>query len=236
MLTGRNRYKTHGGIPHGSTNKLGVNLVYYQWKQECTAGRWDDQARGGNNMTQGTIGNQAALTADGALEFTPSNSDHYDLDNPVVISTEEGFVVFVVIEFSNTDSNQCLLGMGTADHFFEFKGGADLIRVKLHNATTTISPGDGNDNDFAINEKMLVTVHREAGATGNLNVYKNGVILPQDSQASNSGDGEFSTVGVRSGDRYLAATVYDLAYADSGIETAKIERINSYLSAKHGLI
>tara|TARA_R110001583_G_scaffold103662_1_gene250923 strand:+ start:355 stop:1065 length:711 start_codon:yes stop_codon:yes gene_type:complete len=236
MLIGRNRYRTHGGIPHGSTTKLNASLVYYQWKNNCSEARWDDQSGNANHLTQSTGANQAALTADGALAFTPGNADHYDLSSDVALATEEGFVVWTVIEFQSTDTNQCLLGMGTAAHFFEFKGGADLIRIKLHNTATEISPGDGNDNDFAINEKMLVTVHREGGGTGNINVYKNGVILAQDSQVSNTGDGEFNTVAVRSGDRYLAGTLYDLAIADENPTTAQIERVNSYLTAKHGLI
>jgi hypothetical protein len=64
-MSGRARYKTHGGIPQGSTNALGSNLSFYmQWKADVAVGQWDDQSSNANHMTQATSGDQAAIAAD----------------------------------------------------------------------------------------------------------------------------------------------------------------------------
>ena len=59
-MTGRCRFKTHGGIPHGSTLRLGERLDFYlQWNNGVSAARWDDQSVNSNHAAQGTAGQQA---------------------------------------------------------------------------------------------------------------------------------------------------------------------------------
>jgi hypothetical protein len=237
--SGRHRMKTHGGIPQGSTNNLSGRLaLYLQWKENVADDQWDDQSSNGNNVTQGTAGDQAALTADGALLFVSGEADHYDLTSTITMSAEEGFVVWVVINLTATSANQVLLGLsGANDHWFEFKANADSIRCFVGSSSaTTISPGDGAQNHFSAGEKMLVTLEREAGGTGNFTIWKNGVILAQDSQAADSGEATFDAIGQRGTTRYLNSTVYDVAVTEAaGATRDHIKRINSYLCAKHGI-
>ena len=241
-MTGRSRYKTHGGIPHGSTNNLGGNLSFYlQWKANAAVGQWNDQSSNANHVTQGTSGDQAAIAADGALDFEYSEADHYDFGSAVEISSEEGFVIWLVCTKESVSDNMSILSLNNTNHMLEFfegggDGGSNLIRTRLASATTTITPGDGSRGDFAAGTKFLLTVEREAGGTGNINLYKNGVLLPQDSQATNTGDGEFIALGVRNGDRYFDGLIYDIAFTEAGAATSDhIKRINAYLCAKHGI-
>ena len=237
MHRGRNRYRTHGGLPNGSTNALAGNLSFFlQNNFGVAVGQWDDQSSNARHATQGTSGDQATL-AEGGLDFEAGEADHYDFDSQVAISTQEGFTIFVVCNLENTaSSNMCLLGLNATSHFLEFQGGADNMRMKLSSTLSTISPGGGGNNDFATGSKMLVTIQREAGGTGNINLYKNGVILAQDSQAANTGDGEFITLGTRDGDRFLDGIIHEILMVETGKDTTAVrDRIHGYLLGKHGL-
>ena len=235
-MTGRSRHRTHAGIPHGSTTRLYTELdFYYQWNSEIQASRWNDQSQNGNHAAQSTALNQGTITADGAMDLEKSNAQHYDFTQ-IDIGEEEGFTFFIVLKFESTDTNACILGMNTAAHFMEFKGGADSMRCKLANTNTEIAPGDGTANDFSAGTKMLVTLQREEGEVGLFNVWKNGILLTQDEQASNADDGEFKTLGVRSGDRYFDGIIYDVAFTSTGgAKGQNIEKINEYFTSKHGI-
>jgi len=239
---GRNRYKTHGGIPHGSTNGLGTKLEFYlQNNVGVAVGEWTDQSANTNDVTQATAGDQAAL-AEGGLDFEASEADHYDFDSQIELTAEHGFAIFLVCKFESMGAHTTILGLNNTTHFFEFMAGNDTLRIKLGSgATSTNSITPDTANLFANDEKFVMTLTRDSGATGNLIVYKNGVLLSQASagQASNPGDGEFITLGTRSADRYLDGIVHDIAMINMGastnVPTNTIDRINTYLTSKHGL-
>ena len=69
----------------------------------------------------------------------------------------------------------------------------------------------------------------------NFNLYKNGVLLPQDSQANHAGDAEFISVGVRNANRFLNATVYDLAIYEKQLSAAELVDVHAFLTNYHGL-
>jgi len=240
MRIGRNRYKTHGGLPQGSTNNLGTTLAFYlQNNVGVAVGEWTDQSANNNDVTQATAGDQAAL-AEGGLDFELDDGDHYDFDSQMDITAQHGFVVFLMCKIESMGDNTCILGLNSSTHFFELKAGNDVIRIRLASTTTTVTPDD--TNLFANGEKFLVTLARDGGSTGNLFLYKNGVILSQATagQAANNGDGEFISLGTRIGnDRFLDGIVHELAMIDMGATTNvpsdTIDRINTYLLSKHGI-
>ena len=244
MLRGRQRYRSHGGIPHGSTNGLGNKLAFYlQNNVGIDATRWYDQGPRGNDASQGVSGNQAELSEGGFL-FTASEEDHYDFSEEVEVTNEHEVVIFVVCKLTSTGSNATVLGLNATTHFMQMDGGADNISIKFGGTKTTVSPDDGTNNDFATGTKMLITLQRESGGTGNINLWKNGVLLTQDSQAANPGDGEFISLGTRSGDRFLDGIIHDIAFVDSGADEGgglinigdlTIERMNTYFTSKHGI-
>tara|TARA_R100000995_G_scaffold20448_2_gene8512 strand:+ start:2246 stop:2998 length:753 start_codon:yes stop_codon:yes gene_type:complete len=246
MLIGRSRYKSHGGIPHGSTNAFGSNLsVYYKWKANFTLNgdedqiqQWDDQSSNNRHAIQETEGDQAAINADKSLLFASSDGDHYDLDaSQVQIASQEGFVVWVVIKRTAVGANEVILGSSSGNTpWLEFRGNDDNLRFLGTSSATDIEPGDGTTGNFPAAQKMLVTVEREAGGTGNLNIWKNGVLLAQDSQAANTTAGNFNQLGARGATRYLNSTIYDVCVTEGGIASdLDIERVNAYLCAKHGI-
>ena len=156
MLTGRNRYRTHAGIPHGSTNNLTSKLAFYlQWKEGLTISEsnnvttWADQSENERTATNGTEDEKAVITADLGLDFESGDGNHYDLDSQVAISGEEHFVIWLVCNIESVGSNMTILSLNNVNHFLEFKGGADAIRIKLDSTTTQVDPKDGSQNDFA---------------------------------------------------------------------------------------
>ena len=238
-LIGRHRLKSHGGLPQGSTNNLGATLAFYlQNNVRVAVDNWNDQSTNSNNATQATEEDQAAL-AEGGLDFELGEADHYDFDSQIAITAEHGFAVFFMCKPESMGLHSTILGLNATTHFLELYANNDNIRIKLANTATTITP-DTTDL-FANSEKFLVTLTRDGGGTGNLILYKNGVILSQASagQAANPGDGEFITLGARNADRYFDGIIYEVAMIDMGassnVPSDTVDRINTYLLSKHGI-
>jgi len=239
---GRNRYRTHLGIPSNHGVDLFLQQGTKQEIQEESDGmilRWRDQSGNDNHAFQEDTETQAKQTTDGGADFEEGDGDHYDLDSQIAVSSQHSFAVWFVLKTEDLTGNRTLLGLNNTQHFLELKGGGDSIRVKTSTTTTQISPGDGTQDDFVPGEKMVITLLREGGATGNYRVYKNGFILSQDSQSAHDGDAEFVTVGVRNADRYYDGIMYDVVFLDNGSTTTipdyKMNQINAYLCSKHGL-
>jgi len=210
------------------------------WFQNATGvavGQWDDQSGNDNHMTQGTSGDQAAVS-EGGLLFVSGEGDHYDLEETVEISAQEGFTVFLACKLTSITSNMGILSSNSASQFLEFPfavSAGDNVRIKLGGTNTTISPGDGSEDNFSADEKFLVTVVREAGGTGNLLLYKNGSLLAQDSQASNTGSGDFLAVGLRNSDRFFNGIMHELLFYESALSGDDLTNVHSYLTGKLGL-
>jgi hypothetical protein len=233
MHTGRSRYRTHGGIPHGSTNNLGSNLgFYFQNNIGVAAGEWADQSSNGRHAVQETEGDQADV-AEGGLDFEEGEGDHYDLASQVAIASQEGFTVFIVCKLENAN-NMTIISSNNNTNLLEFTNTENTMKVRLGGSTTTVTPS--TTGDFAVGSKMLVVVQREAGGTGNINLYKNGVILGQSSQATNTGDGTFVALGVKNANRFFDGIMHDVAMIEGGVDTAAVrDRISGYLMGKHGI-
>lgn len=245
---GRHRYRSHAGIPHGSTNNLTNKLAFYFQQgvgigvEEGAVNNWADRSSNGNDLSQTTAENCAALV-DGGLDFESGEGDHYDLDSQVAISSQEGFVIFLVYKPESVGSNATILGLNAVTHFLEFQAGGDNIRIKLGAGSqsgdvplATIAPSSSNLFHNSAG-KFLLTLQREAGSTGNLNLWRNGKVVHTSTQHANPGDAEFITLGTRNADRYIDGVVYDIAMIEAGADSDRaIERINAYLSSKHGLI
>ena len=232
---GRHRYRSHGGIPH-STLGLAANLsFYFQNNKGINAGQWKDQSSNDNHITQGTAGDQATVT-NGGYDFESGEADHYDFGTQIEISAQEGFAIYIVAEVESIGTNMTILGLNATTHFIEFLAGGDSIRMRLGSTTTTVTPSTSNLFNVTAG-KFLLCIEREAGATGNINLYKNGELLAQGSQAANAGDGEFIVLGNRNADRYFDGIIYDIGMVESDKNTLDIrDRITAYLTSKHGLI
>ena len=232
-----------GSVYGGNTNStLFIDAVkhisnlslYLQNGVGNEAAQWADSSGNGNDATQGTEGDQAAPSG-GGLVFVSGEGDHYDLDSQIEISAEEGFTIFATLNLTAHGANQTLLGLNNIDNFLEFVAGGNNLKIKTDGAITTISPGDGSQGDFQAGEKFLFTLVRESGSDGNYNVYKNGALLAQDSQVNHAGAAEFIAVGVRNNNRFLNATLYDLAFYEKQLSAAELVDVHAFLTNYHGL-
>jgi hypothetical protein len=223
----------------------GITNTSYQWQPrlvgdadlklwlrnnvDITVIEWKDSSGNGNHVTQTTSGNQASLSG-GGLDFDGTN-DHYDLTSGITCGEEEGFMVFIVIQPDAIDT-RTLLGIGGAAEFLEIQTNKKL-RVKIDGDTDVL---EFSSIQFPTTSKYVIGVQREAGSTGNFNVYKNGTLLTPVSQEANPGEIVFSTLGTRNTDRFFDGHIYELlVYDTADLTTGEITRINNYLTNKHGI-
>ena len=221
---GRHRYRSHGGIPQTAFAHLAADLSFYlQNNRGINAGEWKDQSPNDNHVTQGIAGDQATVTNGG-----------YDFATQIEISTQEGFAIYIVCEVESIGTNMTILGLNATTHFIEFLAGGDSIRMRLASTTTTITPTTSNLFNVAAG-KFLLCIERESGATGNINLYKNGVLLSQSSQAANTGDGEFIVLGNRNADRYFDGIIYEFLLYEKECSASELNNIETHLRSEHGL-
>jgi len=197
--------------------------------------RWRDSSGSNNHASQTNSADRASATGGGA-DFESGEGDHYDFASQVDISEEEGFIVSIVCDIESVGSNMTILGLNATTHFLEFQSGGDNVRIRLGSTTTTISPSSANEFHSNVG-KFLLTIVREKGATGNLVLYKNGSVLAQSSQAANTGDAEFATLGVRNSDRFFDGIIYEFLLYENSTDWTDIELqyMFDYLMNKHGI-
>lgn len=221
-----------------SLNDISDLSLYLKNGVGVTAAQWDDSSGNANHATQATEGDQAAV-ARGGLNFELDEDDHYDLQEEITISTNQGFTLFLVVDLETISANGTILSKANTQHFLEFMGGADNIRIRLASTNTIVEPDTDNLWSATAQGTFLLTVVRQSGATGNIIVYKNGALVAQGEQAANPGDAEYSMLGARnsagSEDRFLDGIIYELAFYEKQLSALELADVHSYLLDKHGL-
>ena len=221
----------------GVTEKI---RIWLQHNTNIAVNEWSNQAPGDTavDAEQATGSNQAAVVG-GGLDFN-GTSDHYDfLDGSSSlydfdIAAQEGLTIMCVFN-RDADNNHTILSSGDDDHYIQVNSGNDTITIKLGTTATTITPSI--NNMWANGTKVLMTLVREAGATGNLRLYADGVELNQGVQAANPGDGEFDTLGVRSTGtpNYFNGKIYELAMWNKALTTAELLAAHDYFKTIHSI-
>jgi len=221
----------------GVTEKI---RIWLQHNTDVAVGEWSNQATGDTavDAEQATGSNQAAVVG-GGLDFN-GTSDHYDfLDGSSSlydfdIATQEGLTIMCVFD-RDADNNHTILSSGDDDHYIQVDSGSDTITIKLGATATTITP---NVNDMWVNgTKVLMTLVRESGTTGNIKLYADGNLLYQSSQAANPGNGEFDTLGVRSTGtpNYFNGKIYELALWNKQLSTPELLEAHVYFKTIHSI-
>ena len=81
---------TGGGYISFLPTDISNLALWLQNGVEVSEDAWNDSSGNANHASQGTEANQAAVSG-GGLDFTPGNSDHYDLASTITIAQNQGF-------------------------------------------------------------------------------------------------------------------------------------------------
>jgi len=204
-----------------------------------TAAKWTDSSGFDNHASQGTEGNQAAVSG-GGLDFEKDNSDHYDLVSTITIAENGGFCLAVVVD-QETVTDNMILSKDSNDHIKI--ADANTFRIIANDDTQTTTNFKFEGNEFAAGSKMLILVNRSAGVTNRFSFFKNGTELtPNTDTSTNEAAGEnpygfdINVLGSRAGSsQFFDGKILELAFWSKGLNAQEIADVNSYLQGIHGL-
>ena len=249
----RNRHKTHGGIPHGSTLNFGTNLQIYLRHKEgivsssitttqeddststtTNVSTWHDQSGNEAKATQTTNEARPLLAADGSLDFfhdaDGNNADFMNFTS-FRIDANGDFLTFIVCDIRDVNTCCYLSDSGGEtlefhnENTHKFRGGGAISSIQFNSDASVTTPN---------NEKMLVMVHRTNGSTGTIMGYKNG--LQADSSITNAGQCDFENLGnVNDASKYFDGKIYDIGVIEATVTDDYRNRIVDHLLSKHGL-
>ena len=199
-----------------------------------TAAQWDDSSGNDNHVTQGTSGNQAAVSC-GGLDFEKDNADHYDLTSKITISDEHNFIVGFVIspENLNADDRNCILSDDN-NEFVDVR--LDKVAINCTGSEVTFT---GDANLFSNSATSSVVISRNDGSTGTFTLSVNGVTPAGSFNATQAKAIEFDTLGGRNQTgRPWDGIIHELVVYDFGTGTvtaAELTSLNNYFTSKFGL-
>ena len=203
-----------------------------------TAAKWDDSSGNDNHATQGTGANQAAVSG-GGLDFTPGDSDHYDLTSTITIAQNQGFCVAIVMD-TETATNNYIFSKEASDQI-QIKN-AQTFSIKTNDPGNIVTDIVAASGTFG-NQKQLILVNRSAGASNRFSVFKDGSAVTIDSDnSSNEAAGEnpngfdINVLGSQAGTgNFFDGIMFEVLFFDKGLSSTEISDLNDYLTSKHGL-
>jgi len=221
---------------------LTTDLALWLKNGLATVSQWSDASGNSNHATQGTSGNQAAVSG-GGLDFEEDNSDHYDLANMITVAEDGGFACAWVMETESATSNTIL--SDTANETIQVQN-SSKIRLFTNdpgNVTTQLHAATGTPFGAS---KMLILLNRTAGGSGAFSVYKNGteITIEADSggNSTNADAGDntngftIDTLGSKGGStNFFDGKLYMVAFWTKSLSAVEIASVNSYLKGVHGL-
>tara|TARA_R100001510_G_C7621248_1_gene182110 strand:- start:55 stop:789 length:735 start_codon:yes stop_codon:yes gene_type:complete len=232
---------SHCSVSSFSPEDVSNLQLWLKNNHSVTAAQWSDSSGNGLAMVQGTSGNQASVS-EGGLDFVEGNEDHYDLVNAasdpatISIASQEAFMVFIVCNIRDYDSNNSILSTDNASKYFlEFQTNR---KIRINTGTSgSASSCEYAAGSFTAGAKMVVGIQREAGATGNINTFKNGSLLsPTNGQKAQNDVIAFDGMGTRTSDRFFDGIIHELlCYDTADLTSDEITNINNYLTTKHGI-
>ena len=205
--------------------------------------QWEDQSGNGKNAVQATEDNQGTISSGGyTFGGGAEAGDYLELSTgeaaAINFTADKDFTIAFVVNLESFDSTQNCIFSQTGNEFMEFQTNKK-IRIKFNDGSSTsthvLTEGSAQ---FAVGAKFIIVIQRSGGATGTLNVYKNGTVLGG-SWSDQTGPIAFDldNIGVRAdSDRLLDGTLYEvIMYADKTLTTSDLADLHSYLKSIHGL-
>jgi len=234
MHTGRHRIKTHGGIPHGSTCNFGSDLhIYYQFNTGESASAWPDSSANGNNASQSTADNQPTAVAGGGLDFedTDNASTASMMDfTSFTVDDDLDFISFVVWK-PETTATGAYLSDGTNEVFQLTSGSISLFKTP----SATNSMNHSSTFSIVAGEKSVFMIWRTDGSTGQVYLYKNGLV--HDPSIRDEATFDLQNLGSKNdSSKWFDGIIYDVGFVSGEKATAKNrDMITDYLCSKHGI-
>ena len=203
-----------------------------------TAAKWNDSSGTSNHATQGTEGNQAAVSG-GGLDFEEDNSDHYDLASTITIAENGGFCVAFVVEMESV-SNNTLFSKGGNEQIKIVNGTEFFFKADDDTTTSTLFVFPSGTFDTS---KALFLLNRSAGASNRFSFYKNGAAVTANTDtSSNEAAGEnpygfdIDILGSLQGSgSFFDGKILEVAFWNRSLTTQEIADVNSYLQLIHEL-
>tara|TARA_R100000008_G_scaffold4870_1_gene3053 strand:+ start:2246 stop:3061 length:816 start_codon:yes stop_codon:yes gene_type:complete len=263
MHTGRHRYRTHAGIPHGSTVNAGTDLeICYLWKQAVTyAGAehtteedesatvnlvslWRDSGANGNNASQETDEVKPVYQSDGGIDFQNKgdNASYADEMEFTKFNTAANtdFISFIVCSLGNV-ATSCYLSDGGAEVLQYTSATQHQFKTS---STSNMTHGGGTVSGGSLfqhtaDEKHLMVVHRTNGSTGTMKIYKNGIVCNghNNNGTTNANAFDLKWLGAKnSASNWFDGVMYDVIFINGNSATDRNrELITNYLLTKHGI-
>mgnify|MGYP003128884973 CR=1 FL=1 len=197
--------------------------------------RWTDSSGNSNHMNQTDEELQASVDSGGLL-FVDDESHHYDLTTAVDIGASNPFTMIIVAYLESYDSQNCILGDNNAsDIFLEFQQ-ADQMRFRQSSTAAVLK--FPSSTPFPTRTKFMVTMTKDSSR--NLEVYKNGSVLTQESSTGNpAASGVFGCdqVGGRSSapDRDFDGIIYELLLYEKLLSATELSGVHSEIQSRNGL-
>lgn len=237
----RNRYKTHAGIPQGSTIRCGTRLeIYYQANTGESVSAWTDASANANNAAQATAGNQPVVVAGGGLDFNDtdeaSTASHMGFTT-FTIDANENFLAFIVCTLESPTTTLCWLS-NSGNEVMSF------TNTTIHQLKTGTTNNMNHSSVFTFdgNSKTLFMIERTNDSTGTIKLYKQGLVCDGDNNAGSTNAEEISlqNLGVKnnpdSESNWFNGIMYDVGVLKGAAVTARNRNlITDYLLSKHGL-
>tara|TARA_Y100001938_G_C7929248_1_gene348501 strand:+ start:31 stop:738 length:708 start_codon:yes stop_codon:yes gene_type:complete len=200
-----------------------------------TAAKWDDSSGNDNHATQATEANQAAVVS-GGLDFTPENSDHYDLANTITIAHRQGFCVAIVMD-TESSSNNFIFSKDANDQL-QF-GNAQTFIVKTNDPSAITTNLAVETGTFG-NQKQLILLNRSVGDPATFTIFKNGDEATIDGDSStnttNANGFDINVLGSQAGTaNFFDGIMFEVLFFTQSLSSAEISELNIYLKSKHGL-
>tara|TARA_Y100000361_G_scaffold114591_1_gene105108 strand:+ start:423 stop:1127 length:705 start_codon:yes stop_codon:yes gene_type:complete len=199
-----------------------------------SAASWDDSSGNANGVEQGDVALQGVVH-EGGIDFDGSEDHHYDLGTSIICTAQEAFMVFIVCIIDSFDDQNSILGTGQTATFLEFQTNRKLrINTGTSGTASSLQYASGT---FATGvDAAVFGIQREKGATGNINLYKNGTKLTPDVQRAQPDAITFNQLGARDSDRTFDGKILELLCYDTiELTDAEILKINNYLKNKFGI-
>ena len=221
-------------------NEEGLDSALNLWLQhnvDVATGSWLDSSNKNNEATQTTSANQPTLSH-GGLNFDQSgggsSKQFLDLSTTIEIAADSPFTFSFVFTVTET-SNETILSDGN-NEFLEIINNKKL-RFKGDKPSVRTSVLEADDEIFARDTKMIMTLLRNTGGDLSLLINASQIELNESTTNQTNGHGlDITNIGARNdNDRFFSGLLSEMILYKQELTTKQLSKLHNYLSEKHNI-